>query len=514
MERFEFKAAISVSDEGEIEGTAWPYGAGPDRIGDEITKGAFSSPAQLPMLFGHDRAQLIGVWSAVNETPAGLQVKGRLLVNDVERAREVRALVREGVVTGLSIGFVAKKSAKRKDGGRTISALDLHEVSIVSVPCHPAAQVTSVKGMDMENAETAPAIAALETKVAEIAETVKAFEAKSFNVLRDRLDKIEAKSNRPAGLAEPTNDNLETKAFSTFLRHGLQVLGEERKSLTLAGEAALAPPEFGSELLKNIVLYSPLRAYAKTVTITSNEILYPRRTGITNASWVGETETRTSSDMAFDQVTLVANELATFCDVSNQLLEDNAYNLEGELIANFAEDFGKREGAAFISGDGVKKPYGVLSATGTAVLHTGDANGFPTATNPADVLIALYHAVPQVVASKGIWLMNRQTLQTIRTFKSSMGEYYVLPALKDAAPDTLFGRPIVEMPDMPSIAAGATPIVFMDPSAYRIVDRVNINVKRDDFTQADSGLVRFRSRKRVGGAVTNPDRIVRLVCAA
>lgn len=106
-DRIEIKAALSVDDAGEITGTAWPFGS-PDRVGDVIEKGAFTGPASLPMLFAHDQAQVIGVWDEINETDTGLTVKGRLLVDDVERAREVRAMVKAGAVAGLSIGFVTK----------------------------------------------------------------------------------------------------------------------------------------------------------------------------------------------------------------------------------------------------------------------------------------------------------------------------------------------------------------------------------------------------------------------
>lgn len=514
MERLEIKASISVSDEGEIEGIAWPYGAGPDRIGDEITKGAFSSPSKLPMLFNHDSGQAVGVWSSVNETPAGLQVKGRLLVNDVERAREVRALVREGAVTGLSIGFVTKKAAPRKGGGRTISALDLHEVSIVPVPCHPAAQVTSVKGMDMEHAETAPEVSALETKVAEIAETVKAFDVKSFNILRDRLDKIEAKSNRPAGLADPVNDNVavERKEFLGFCRKGADAV-ERKSALTEAGNTMLAPPTFVSELLKALVIVSPIRQYAKVMTVGGEVVNFPRRTAQAQASWVtNETDTRATSGPSYASVSIPNYELACQVPVSVKLLEDNYIDLEGELIADFAESFAKTEGAAFIGGTGVNQPTGLLTSTAiTNVVHSGDAATIPT----ADTLISLFHSLPAVVAQSGVWVMNRNTLALIRKFKATTGEYLVLDGLADGAPVTLLGRPIVEAVDMPDVAAGANPIVFGDlKSSFRITDRIGVSVLRDPYSLAGQGQVVFHARRRVGADVVNGDRVAKLLIAA
>ena len=110
-DRIEVKAQLTATETGEITGLAWPFGT-PDRVGDVIEKGAFDQPEALPMLFAHDQGQMIGVWDSIAETPEGLNVKGRLLVDDVERAREVRAMIRAGAVSGLSIGFVTK-DAKR-----------------------------------------------------------------------------------------------------------------------------------------------------------------------------------------------------------------------------------------------------------------------------------------------------------------------------------------------------------------------------------------------------------------
>lgn len=120
-ERLEIKASFTVDDAGTITGLAWPFGS-PDRVGDVIEKGAITAPATLPMLFAHDQSQVIGVWDSIAETAEGLQVKGRLLVEDVERAREVRAMIRSKAVTGLSIGFVTK-SAKAMNAQMEIAEI-------------------------------------------------------------------------------------------------------------------------------------------------------------------------------------------------------------------------------------------------------------------------------------------------------------------------------------------------------------------------------------------------------
>jgi HK97 family phage prohead protease len=145
MDRLFFETKLGVTDTGEVSGIAWPFGS-PDRVGDVIEKGAFAGVSlPLPMLFGHDLNDPVGVWSTAAEEADGLKVSGALLVGKVGRADEVHALVQAGAVRGLSIGFRSKNAAPRKGGGRTIKSLELLEVSLVTIPMHPGARVTSAK---------------------------------------------------------------------------------------------------------------------------------------------------------------------------------------------------------------------------------------------------------------------------------------------------------------------------------------------------------------------------------
>jgi len=148
LKHLEIKASLTASDAGEITGLAWPWGS-PDRVGDMIEKGAFANvPARVPMLFAHDPAQPVGYWDSAVEGDKGLEVRGKLLIEDVARAKEVRSLVREGAITGLSIGFSTKKATARKGGGRTITDLELVEISLVTIPMHPGARVTAAKSVE------------------------------------------------------------------------------------------------------------------------------------------------------------------------------------------------------------------------------------------------------------------------------------------------------------------------------------------------------------------------------
>lgn len=505
-DRIEIKAALTVSDAGEITGTAWPFGS-PDRVGDVIEKGAFTGPATLPMLFAHDQGQVIGVWDEIEETDTGLTVKGRLLVEDVERAREVRAMVKAGAVSGLSIGFVTK-DAKRHAKGRTISALELHEISIVAVPAHPGAQITSVKSVKseiptMENENTNPANDARE------------IDQKALNAVLARLDKLEAKGQRLGALAVVQGD-AERKAFGNYLRLGeARMEATETKSLAVAANANggyLVPPEHSAEILKLLTEMSPLRQYADVQTVTTPEITFPTLLSGVNAFWTEEGADMTESEPTFGQVKIANHELSSFYIATNKVLEDNAYDLEGVMNREIASGFAKVEGLAFVKGTGTGQPRGLMTATGIAEVKTGVAANFPAA-NPMDVLIAMQHAIPSFHARSAVWLMNRSTLSLIRRFKDAQGQYLVTDP-KDGGVLRLLGNPIVEMPDMDNVGAGAAPIMFGDMSGYRIFDRVDLSILRDPYTLGTKGQVRFIARRRVGADLTHADRFVKLRVAA
>lgn len=474
-DRIEVKAALSVTDEGEITGIAWPFGSA-DRVGDVIQKGAMSSPCNLPMLFAHDQAQVIGVWDHIEETDEGLHVKGRLLTEGVERAREVRAMIQSKAVSGLSIGFVTK-GAKRHAKGRTITAAQLHEISVVAVPCHPGAQITSIKSDDT---------------------TMPPQETNNM----ENEDLIDDQNHDPQTPANARQ--IDTKAF------------DEIKALTVANDTNggyLAPEETGNELIKLLNEYSPIRKYTKVVNISAESINYPRRVTGTAATWVTETGNRTATGMTFEQVKMTPHELATFTDVSYQLLEDNAYGLEGELLSDFAESFSKTEDLTFVKGTGAGQPMGIMAAADIAEIKTGVAANFP-ASSPADGIIAMYHKIATSYAQSGVWMMNRNTLSVIRQWKDGNGRYLAIDPISEGAPTTLLGRPVVEMPDMDDIGAGNCPILFGDMSGYRIVDRIGLNTLRDPFSLAVNGQVRFHARKRVGADLTRPDRFIKLRLAA
>lgn len=146
-------AVKDVGDDGVFEGFGSVFG-NVDSYKEIVAPGAFTeslaqwkAAGQLPpVLWQHRSGEPIGTYLSMEEQPIGLHVKGQLLVKDVQRAKEARALMAAKAVNGLSIGFVTREDSYDKATGiRTLKKVDLWEVSVVTFPANPAAQITSVK---------------------------------------------------------------------------------------------------------------------------------------------------------------------------------------------------------------------------------------------------------------------------------------------------------------------------------------------------------------------------------
>ena len=336
----------------------------------------------------------------------------------------------------------------------------------------------------------------------------KAAKPEGLATLTERIDKLEAKSNRPAtgdSKAEPTE---ERKGFAIYLRKGGQATDEELKALTVSNDEQggyLAPAEMSTEFIRDLTDFSPIRSVASVRAITSASVKYPKRTGITNAQWEGENEDAQESSVTFGQVEVPARKLMTYVDISNELLADSGGTAEQEVRLALAEDFGQKEGAAFVNGSGVKEPEGLM--TNADIAHT--VNGHAT-TLAADPLITLMYALPAAYRNNGTWLMNGTTLATVRKLKDGQGNYLWQPSYQAGQPETLLGRPVVEAVDLPDIESGSFPILFGDFSAYRIVDRMAMSILVNPYLLATKGLTRIHATRRVGGKVLQAARFRKL----
>jgi len=320
----------------------------------------------------------------------------------------------------------------------------------------------------------------------------------------EKLESMEANLKRPEVGLQSKQVDLSVKAFDKWLRKGEKDMEpEEVKALTVnndTGAGFLAPPEYVNELIKTITEISPLRTIARVRSTGQKSIQMPSRTATFSAAWVAEAGTKSETTGYTTQLEEIpTHEQYALVDISNQMLEDSVFNLEAEMQEEFATQLAKNEGTAFISGSAVGQPEGLL--TNSSVGETVSGAG---AALTGDGLIDLVHAVKTPYGTGASMIFNRTTLAAIRKLKDTAGQYVFQAGMMLTAgvPNTVLGYPYIEMPDMPDVAAGAFPVMFGDFSrGYMVVDRVNLSILRDPFTQASTGSVRYYCRSRVGGQV-------------
>lgn len=345
---------------------------------------------------------------------------------------------------------------------------------------------------------------AIDTLTTTVDARLKAVEAKAADTaLVTRLDGIEAKLNRPNGGDDNAEPGEETKAFGFYIRQGDKAGAEVLKTLRLSndpGGGYFAPPEFSTEMLKEISQFSPIRSIASVRSTGAPSVVYPTRTAITNAAWRGENQTQTASEPAFGEAELQVKELNTFVDISNILLADSAGAAEREVRDALSEDFGVKESTAFVNGDGVLSPKGYMQDTRIGETVNGHATNLS-----ADALISILYALKPAYRGNATWVMNSTTLATIRKLKDGQGNYLWQPSFQVGAPETILGRPVVDAIDMPDIASATYPIAVGDfNAAYRILDRAEMSIMVNPYSRGTEGITRFHATRRVGGGVIRP----------
>jgi HK97 family phage major capsid protein len=316
---------------------------------------------------------------------------------------------------------------------------------------------------------------------------------------------------------KPARDELlqVKSAMVAYIRKGKTEDYEalESKGMSVGSEADggyLVPDETENSILKAMRDESPLRQLASTLTISSSGYRRPFAVSGAGAGWVAETGARTETaspqlaEIAYPAMELYASPAAT-----KQLLDDAAVDVEAWIVDEISTAFSEQESDAFINGDGVVKPRGILdyprqpAATASfgqvGTVATGTAGDFdPDA--PADALIDLVHSIGAKYRRNGSFLMNRTTMSRVRRLKDDNGDYLWQTKLAEGLATTLLGFPVAECEDMPDIAAGAPAIAFGDfKRGYLVVDRQGAQILRDPYSAKP--YVLFYATKRVGGGV-------------
>ena len=369
---------------------------------------------------------------------------------------------------------------------------------------------------------------------------------------KGRLEKLEAKLARPGALSGggEKNETPEAaeyrEAFLDWVRapkdqdrqvrchqanKALEAKRSDREQRatqavtnnTSAGGFAL--PEFIERQIARLsVDMSPIRQIATVRTVSTPD--YKELFDVNGATfeWVGETDTRNQTNTPdLREVAPTFGMASAKPQASEESLDDLFFNVEQWLIESAAEAIAQGEGAAFIGGNGTKKPTGFLAgpapvttadatrAFGTLqYIASGQAAAMPTS---ADVFYDLVYGIRARYRNNAKWVTSKAVLAAMRKYKDTTGQYLWQPALTAGQPATFLGYGITEAEDMPAVAANSFPLAFGDfKEGYLICDRVGTRITRDEITTP--GFVKFYVRKRVGGMLRNTQAIKVLKIAA
>ena len=265
----------------------------------------------------------------------------------------------------------------------------------------------------------------------------------------------------------------------------------------------LCPDEYERTLVKALEEENRLRPLCTTIRTESGDRKIPLVTSHGTASWVDEEGAIPESDDTFGQISLGAHKLATMIKISDELLQDSVFDIEGYIASEFARRIGAAEEDAFINGDGSGKPYGLLHATNGAGVGITTAG----ATFTSDEILDLIHSIKAGYRKNAKFLLHDSTIKALRKLKDGNGQYMWQPGLKEGQPDTLLGHQLITSAYMPEIGAGAKPILFGDFRSYWIADRQGRTFQRLNELYAATGQVGFRATQRVDGRLVQPEGI-------
>lgn len=266
----------------------------------------------------------------------------------------------------------------------------------------------------------------------------------------------------------------------------------------------LVPDEFEHTLVQALADQNVMRTLAKVIQTTSGDRKIPVVSTHGTAGWLDEGKPYTESDETFTQITLSAFKLGTFLKISEELLNDAAFNVEQYLAAEFARRIGAAEEEAFLVGDGAGKPTGIFAATGGGEKAVTTAKASDIS---ADELIDLHYSLRAPYRKNAVWLMNDATVKTVRKLKDGNGQYLWQPALTAGTPDMVLGRPVYTSAFVPEIKAGASSVAFGDLAYYWIADRQGRSFKRLNELFATTGQVGFLASQRLDGKLILPEAV-------
>ena len=411
---------------------------------------------------------------------------------------------------------VAPRFAFKNDGASLATIQGLIEASNGVFEEFKAANDERLKQLEKTGSEDVVTA----EKVEKINATITALET----AISEQSQALARASLGAGGEAGDPDKAAHAKAFNKFFRRGIDDgLRELEVNAALSSDSDpdggfTVPEQMESTIDRVLGTVSAMRGMARVIPIGAATYKKLVNVGGASSGWVGERGSRSeTSTPELRAIVINSQELYAEPAATQTMLDDSFMDIEGWLADEVSIEFAEQEGAAFITGNGINKPKGILAydtvANGSyafgkvGLINSGASGAFPylsgsTIGHDANTLIDLVHALKQGYRNNANFLMNDTALGSVRKLKDKDGNYVYQASLREGSPETLLGKPVQTDDNMPDISANSLSIAFGDfQRAYTITDRVGVRVLRDPFT--NKPYVLFYTTKRVGGGITN-----------
>jgi len=283
------------------------------------------------------------------------------------------------------------------------------------------------------------------------------------------------------------------KAFDLYMR-GKKDKAYQQFDLTIGGGSDggyLVGTEYANAITQKMNEASIMRGLANGISTNSDRII-PFEAAPVQAYLVDEGAAFTQSDPGFGQIKIGAYKMGCFTKVSQELLNDNLYNLAGEIARQFGRAWGELSDKLFLTGTGTNQPKGLFTATSNVVTSG-------TASITFDDYISAYYALKSPYRVNATWIANDTTVAATRKIKDTNGQYIWTPSVQEGQPDRILGRPVATSPFVDAIAATKKVVAFADCRNYTILDRQGARIQVLDQPWAVNGMVGYIGFIRTDG---------------
>ena len=361
--------------------------------------------------------------------------------------------------------------------------------------------VESRRGKDgLLSAEDAKTYSEMEQKVRDYGAEIERLQA---------MDAMEAELSKPLNApltAKPMVNKDEPKktgrasdeykkGMLTALRSNFKQISNVLQEGVDADGGYLVPEEMDSRLIEKLTEDNIVRRLATTIT-TSGDHKINIAASDPAAAWIEEGGALDFGDAKFAQILLDAHKLHVAVKITEELLYDNAFNLESHIIKKFGEALANAEEDAFLNGDGTGKPTGIFDATG------GGTVAKTVSTVKTDDIIDLIYALRRPYRKNAVFIMNDKTIAGIRKLKDGNGQYLWQPSNQAGEPDRVCGYTVYTSAYAPEDA-----IAFGDFSYYNIGDRGTRSFAELRELFAGNGMIGYVAKERVDGKLVLPEAV-------